>query len=129
MALGLAPLRLDIRPDFPKDCRWARPGCAPAGCPVHDTVEKTWRYLKFFPHEAYPKARAPRGRCADRGVRQVSVPWARDGPGFTLLFEALIMKMMTRLGFLVNMIVSLIENGLGPSIHPACSIAVWSLGG
>jgi len=28
-------------------------------------------------------------RCPEYGVRQVSVPWARPGSGFTLLFEAL----------------------------------------
>jgi transposase len=35
-------------------------------------------------------ARLPRVRCPEHGVRQVSVPWARPGSGFTLLFEALV---------------------------------------
>ena len=30
---------------------------------------------------------------ADCGVKQVSVPWAREGSGFTLLFEALVMTL------------------------------------
>ena len=33
--------------------------------------------------------RAPRVRCPEHGVRQVSVSWARPGSGFTMLFEAL----------------------------------------
>jgi transposase len=31
-------------------------------------------------------------RCPEHGVRQVSVPWARPGSGFTLLFEALVLS-------------------------------------
>jgi transposase len=37
-------------------------------------------------------ARLPRVRCPEHGVRQVSVPWARPGSGFTLLFEALVLS-------------------------------------
>ena len=36
-------------------------------------------------------ARVPRIRCSKCGVRVIDVPWARDGSGFTLLFEAYIM--------------------------------------
>jgi transposase len=66
--------------------------CAHGGCPVHDTVEKTWRHLDFFQHKALLHARLPRVRCPEHGVRQVSVPWARPGSGFTLLFEALVLS-------------------------------------
>ncbi len=37
-------------------------------------------------------ARLPRVRCPEHGVRQVAVPWARPGSGFTLLFEALVLS-------------------------------------
>ena len=33
--------------------------------------------------------------CPDCGVKQIAVPWARAGSGFTLLFEALAMTLMT----------------------------------
>jgi transposase len=59
---------------------------------VHDTVDKTWRHLDFFQHRALLHARLPRVRCPEHGVRQVSVPWARPGSGFTLLFEALVLS-------------------------------------
>jgi transposase len=36
-----------------------------------------------------------RVRCPEHGVRQVSVPWARPGSGFTLLFEALVLSFAT----------------------------------
>jgi transposase len=32
-------------------------------------------------------------RCAEHGVRQAVLPWARAGSGFTLLFEALVMAL------------------------------------
>ncbi len=35
-----------------------------------------------------------RGRCEACGVRKVSVPWARESSGFTLLLEALVMAMV-----------------------------------
>lgn len=40
-------------------------------------------------------ARLPRVRCPEHGVRQVSVPWARPGSGFTLLFAALVLSFAT----------------------------------
>lgn len=54
----------------------------------------TWRHLNFFQHQAYLNARVPRVRCETCGVRKVTVPWAREDSGFTLLFEALIMAMI-----------------------------------
>jgi hypothetical protein len=36
---------------------------------VHDTVEKTWRHLDFFQHQAFLTARTPRIACAKCGVR------------------------------------------------------------
>jgi len=49
----------------------------------------------FFQHQAFLHARTPRITCPDCGVKQIAVPWARPGSGFTLLFEALAMTLMT----------------------------------
>jgi transposase len=87
--------RLDIHIDFTAGSRFACPGCGTAGCPVHDTEPMSWRHLSFFQHQAYLHARVPRVRCTRCGVRKVSVPWARAGGGFTLLFEALIMALVS----------------------------------
>lgn len=86
--------RLDIYIDFQKGTQFPCPVCGKLS-PVHDTTEKEWRHLNFFQYEAYLKARVPRVICPDSdcGVKQVSVPWARSGSGFTLLFEALVMTM------------------------------------
>ena len=85
--------RLDLRIDFERGATFACPECDVAGCAVHDTDTKTWRHLDFFEHQAFLIARVPRVRCIEHGVRQVSVPWARPGSGFTLLFEALVMAL------------------------------------
>jgi transposase len=90
-----AARRLDIHIDFPPGARFACPSCAAANCPVHGTGPKTWRHLNFFQHQAFLHARVPRVRCDRCGVRQAVVPWARPGSGFTLLFEALIMALIS----------------------------------
>jgi transposase len=83
--------QLDLYLDFARGARFGCPAkdCVHEACEVHDTTEKTWRHLDFFQHKAFLHARLPRVRCPEHGVRQVSVPWARPGSGFTLLFEAL----------------------------------------
>lgn len=86
--------RLDIEIDFKAGGRFACPDCKAADCPVHDTTRKTWRHLDFFQHQAFLHARTPRITCGKCGVRQVEVPWARPGSGFTLLFEALAMTLV-----------------------------------
>lgn len=85
--------RLDLRVVYSRGARFScsEPGCGQDGCPVHDTVEKSWRHLDFFQHKAFLHARVPRVRCPDHGVRLVVVPWARPGSGFTMLFEALVL--------------------------------------
>lgn len=108
LALGLVPpwlvraanfdaekKRLDIEIDFTRGGTFACSGCGKPDCPTHDTVTKTWRHLDFFQHQAYLTARVARTKCDDCGVRLVNVPWARPGSGFTLLFEALVMAMIS----------------------------------
>ena len=64
-------------------------------CTVHDSKERTWRHLNFFQFKAYIHICVPRIKCTEHKVRQVGVPWARAGSGFTLLFDALLMQLMT----------------------------------
>jgi transposase len=63
-------------------------------CSVHDTQERTWRHLNFFEHECYLHCKVPRITNSEGKVRQVQVPWAREGSGFTLLFEAFAMHLI-----------------------------------
>jgi transposase len=89
--------RLDLCLDFPKGSRFACPEGDGAACAVHDSSHKTWRHLDFFQHQAYLHARVPRVSCPIHGVRQIALAWARPESGFTLLFEALLMAMLTEM--------------------------------
>ena len=101
-ALGLQPpwvvenVKLDTakrRIDFEVGCQGALlacPQCGAAAQPVHDRLRRSWRHLDFFQFEAWLHANVPRVGCTACGkTSQVVVPWAREGSGFTLLFEAL----------------------------------------
>ncbi len=90
---GAAPRRLDILVDFQKGTSFPCPVCGQLS-KVHDTEEKTWRHLDFFQHAAYLTVRVPRCKCDEHGVKRVPVPWAREGSGFTLLFEAPVMTLV-----------------------------------
>jgi transposase len=85
--------RLDIQIDFARGANFPCPDCGKP-CKTHDTVERTWRHMDFFEHSAYLTARVPRCKCDQDGVKQVNVPWARPGSGFTLMFEALAMMVI-----------------------------------
>ena len=51
-------------------------------------------YLDFFQFEAWLHAGVPRVGCTACGkTSQIAVQWAREGSGFTLLFEALALTM------------------------------------
>lgn len=82
---------VEIRLSFPRGSRFPCPECH-APCPAYDTHEQRWRHLNFFQYRAYIVASIPRVDCPTHGVRAFSgVSWAREGSGFTLLFEALVM--------------------------------------
>jgi transposase len=87
--------RLDVQIDFTPGSRFACPTCGAADCLAYDTQRKTWRHLNFFQHQTYLNARVPRVRCEACGIRQVNVPWSRPDSGFTLLFEAMVMTMVS----------------------------------
>jgi transposase len=108
LALGLVPpwavirsefdaeaRQLDIHIDFAAGSRFVCPTCGAVDCPAYDTEQMTWRHLNFFQHQAFLHARVPRVHCTGCGIKTLSVPWARPDSGFTLLFEALIMSLVS----------------------------------
>ena len=84
--------RLDIRVDFAPGSTFPCPDCG-ALCKVHDAATKTWRHLNFFQHLTFIEARQPRTNCDKDGVKTATVPWARAGSGFTLLYEAMVVEL------------------------------------
>jgi transposase len=71
------------------------PKCDCQDCSIHDRRERSWRHLNFWQYKTTLTAQVPRVRCDACGVHQVEVPWAREGSGFTLLFEAMALRLVT----------------------------------
>jgi len=84
------PKRLELRLEHVAGEHFECPQCK-ALCGIHDTIERRWRHLNFFQYRCELVAKVPRTWCRTDGVHQVQVPWAREGSGFTLLMEALVM--------------------------------------
>lgn len=87
--------RLDISIDFERGSKFSykEDGVTLTNLPVHDTVKKTWRHLNFFEHECYLTARVPRIKTESNKVRLIKTPWEGECPGFTLLFEVMLLQL------------------------------------
>jgi transposase len=83
-------LYVDI--DFEEGSKFPCPVCGER-CPVYDSGIQRWRHMNFWQHATFLSARVPRVECPEHKVRQLAVPWARAGSGFTLMFEALVMAL------------------------------------
>ncbi len=64
---------------------------------AYDTKEKSWRHLNFFEHECYLHARVPRVKVSEKIIRLIKVPWSGVSPGFTILFEALVLQLASNM--------------------------------
>ena len=84
------PKRLELRLEHVPGEHFECPVCK-ASCGVHDTIERRWRHMNFFQYRCELVAKVPRTWCRTDGVHQIHVPWAREGSGFTLMMEALVM--------------------------------------
>ena len=89
------------RIDFDLTCHANRlpcPHCGASSQGVHDRLAREWRHLDFFQFEAWLHAQVPRVACSACGkTSQIDVPWAREGSGFTALFEALALSLCQEL--------------------------------
>ena len=89
------------RIDFEVRCsakKLACPHCGMAEQGIHDRLRRSWRHLDFFQFEAWLHADVPRVACSGCAkTSQVVVPWAREGSGFTALFEALALALCREL--------------------------------
>ena len=86
------PKRLELRLEHVPGEHFQCPVCK-ASCGVHDTIERRWRHMNFFQYRCELVARVPRTWCRTDGVHQVPVPWVREGSGFILMMEALVMML------------------------------------
>ena len=64
-------------------------------CARHDHApEREWRHLNAMQFLTLIKARVPRWRCPEHGVKTVRTPWAEPGSHFTLHFEAFAVQLI-----------------------------------
>jgi len=87
------PHVLEILLEADRGAEFPCPECG-RPCKAHDFKEFTWRHLNFFQHHCLITAKVPRTDCPEHGVKRVNVPWAREGSGFTLLFEQAAMALV-----------------------------------
>jgi transposase len=87
------PNQLLLEVEAERGALYPCPVCATA-CKAHDFAEFTWRHLNFFQHHCYITAKVPRTECPEHGVLRITVPWAREGSRFTLLFEQVAMMLV-----------------------------------
>lgn len=94
------PHVLEILLEAERGAEFSCPDCG-RRCKAHDFKEFSWRHLNFFQHHCLITARVPRTDCPEHGVKRVKVPWAREGSGFTLLFEQAAMTLVREMPVLV----------------------------
>jgi transposase len=56
----------------------------------YDHRARSWRHLDTCQYKTFIYCDVPRVRCSEHGVRQIRVPWAEPGSGFTAMFESLV---------------------------------------
>ena len=85
--LDMAGRRVEIGLEYGLGHEVSCPECGKR-CTIADHApERTWRHLDTMQFETLIRARVPRSRCQEHGVKTISVPWAEPGSRFTLLFE------------------------------------------
>lgn len=75
---------------------FACPECGKT-CPGYDARQRSWRHLDTCQFKTILVAEVPRVNCTDHGVKQVCVPWAEAGSGFTALMEAVVIDWLRSL--------------------------------
>jgi transposase len=80
---------------------WEREGasqdCSEGGraCHLHDnTPERQWRHLDAMGFVTTLRARVPRIKCPEHGVKSAAIPWALPHGRFTLAFEAMVIEVV-----------------------------------
>ena len=90
-ALSVESQRLDIYVDFEK---WAKFENNDGDMvTAEQTEQKTWKHLFFWQYPTYLHVRVPKLKDSSWKVQMISLPWAREGSGFTLLFESIILEL------------------------------------
>jgi len=71
------------------------PQCDGAASQADLAPEREWRHLDTMQFQTIVRARVPRAKCPQCGVKTISIPWAGKHSRFTLLFEAFAVEVLT----------------------------------
>lgn len=85
--VGAATVRVMVAAQT--DAALACPECGKC-CPGYDSRVREWRHLDTCQFKTILVADVPRVKCPEHGVKQVKLPWAEPGSGFTALMEAVV---------------------------------------
>lgn len=86
-------IELHIELGFRKGGEFPCPVCGKQ-CKAKDKIAKKWRHLNFFQYKCFLHFSVPRTNCSSCGIHHYMPNWAREGSGFTLLFEAFVIMLV-----------------------------------
>ena len=87
--------RVDVWAEHPRGVKLQCPECGKE-CAVRDhTDERVWRHLDSCQFSTFLHARPPRVQCTEHGVKQARLPWAEPHSRFTMLFERLVIDVLS----------------------------------
>lgn len=93
--LELAAQRVEIRLRAQVNTReLSCPECGKLSALYDHAPERRWRHLDTMQFETVLVARLPRVNCPEHGVKTIEVPWAGKNSRFTLMFEALAIRVL-----------------------------------
>ncbi|QZE15541.1 transposase [Halosquirtibacter laminarini] len=87
--------RLDVHVSFRRGSKFSYKG--ECDLSVHDTREKRWQHLNFFENECFIIAKVPRVITSSGKVVTLPMSWEGTVSGFTLLFEALLLPLLSNM--------------------------------
>ena len=90
--LDMAGKRVEIGLEWGQGAEVFCPECGRQCALADHAPERIWRHLDTMQFETLIRARTPRSRCPQHGVKTVAVPWAEPGSRFSLLFERFAMR-------------------------------------
>lgn len=92
--LDLLAQRVEIEVGWDEAAAVVCPECGKE-CARHDHApEREWRHLNVMQFLTVIKARVPRCRCPEHGVKTVRAPWAEKDSRFTLHFEVFAVRVV-----------------------------------
>lgn len=87
---GEVLIHVEAGPEAQLQC----PECGGDAPRYDQSDERRWRHLDTCQYQTIVIGRVPRVRCAEHGVRQITVSWAADRSRFTALFEAFAIRLL-----------------------------------